>query len=220
MNTFGSSSEGIVTSPATVIQLVVIPKAYELNGVISIYSTDRPPPNIVLFSDSFLGVVSKVDIITGEYEIAANETSMKPIKGGTEFFGINELKVQDGCLYYTKSGSVTFWRVSVGEDGIVPSDAKAELILDKVKGDNFAIDAENISAYVADTLVTNVLYRVDLQNGDTKIIAGIFNSKHSPIKTPTAVQFGRGWSDWRSIYVTTDGGATAPRSWYARSDEV
>ncbi len=60
-------------------------------------------------------------------------------------------------------------------------------------------------AYVASP--SNALIRVDTKTGTQLVVAGSFNNTNSTIVSASSVQFGRGPSDWASVYVTTNGGS-------------
>ena len=114
-----------------------------------------------------------------------------------------------GFLYYINTGTSSLWCIAIDMDtGIVPKGANATQIYKGVAGDDFVLDARGY-IYLALTYTANALARIDPKGGFT-INAGTLKSNSSALVEPTVLQFGRGVTDKRSLYITQNGGNRKP----------
>jgi len=197
MTSYSERPNGTELSPPTVRQVATLADAILLNGLTHVHGQD----GYVLAADSYAGVIWKVDIATGNVTAAIKDASMDPTP--SEAAGINGLKYQNGFLYYTNTGTNTYYRVPIYPNAT--ASGSPEVIAQVVKGDDLILD-DSGTAYICQQV--NSLSRVTL-NGTQQVIAGTPNSNSSSLLGPTAVAFGRGASDRNTLYITTNGGQSA-----------
>ncbi|KAI0466375.1 hypothetical protein F4859DRAFT_507460 [Xylaria cf. heliscus] len=130
--------------PEPTIRLVTkIPEAGILNGAASIPGCSSPA---ILVADSGIGSVWRVDLKTGEYEIAAAVPEMDSVANATLPLGINGIKIRNGNLYFSNSNHVSIYGLPINKNGIAAKNAKAELVakFDAELIDDFAIDERGL----------------------------------------------------------------------------
>lgn len=189
MTNFETLPNGTHTREAEVHEVAELPHAILANGLATVND------GVVLAADSLVGVVWRIDVTTGAVTIAANDTALKGPKGAA---GVNGINIFNHSLYWTNTGLQGLYRIPISPDGV--SHGSAELVADKVFGDDFLITKRG--AYVASP--ADVLLHVF--DGKQQIIAGTFNSTLSGLVGPTAVRFGRLATDRSSLYISTNGG--------------
>ncbi|MCJ1403251.1 hypothetical protein MMC11_006474 [Xylographa trunciseda] len=183
--------------PATVKKVVSLPAAGFLNGMVNLDSA----AGLVLVADSLLGVVWRVDLHTGAAAIVIDDPLTAT--SGTLVLGVNGLKIRGPYLYFTNSDLEIFARVPIHPDGS-PAGPAHVLATGLTGIDDFHFDAAG-NAFIAQDLANQLCYLPDgaanasvlVGSPDTYVLGG-----------PTACQFGRGKNDRRSLYVTSNGGAT------------
>lgn len=175
-----------------------IPEAQFLHGVVTFQKT-RDTVN-VLIADAGQGAIYKLDTTTGEYSIVIEDDGLA---------GVNNLRMQNGYLYFTATQNKIFGRLPVDlEEGT--ADGAIEVILNDqaLVPDGFALAPNGSVAFMA-TFVQNSIITVDLDNEEhpTSIIYGSVNS--TDIAGPTTVQFVQN-GPWETLFIATNGGQTAP----------
>lgn len=193
---FAATPNGTVITPAVVYRVATLPNAGLLNGVTSIPSQST----FVLVADSFAGKIWRVDVGTGAVSTAFEDATTRVVKGASVPVGVNGIKVFGGDLYYTNTGTATLHKVPIGLSGYVSSCERPVLVTRELLGDDFIVD-EVGTAYVASP--GGEIYKVT-PGGQKSIIA-------KDQAGPTALAFGRMYSDSMSVYVTTDGGSAKPQ---------
>lgn len=190
--------DGTLSRKPAVREIAHLPQCQLANGV----AFTRPRSKTLLVTDSFAGLIWKVDTCDGSVGVALNDSST----GGNNV--INGLKVHNGTMYYTGTGSQTLWKTPIGEDGVVPAGENPILITSNLTCDDLVVDAQG-TAYVAspDGIVTRVT-----SAGEKQVIAGTFDSTHSDLMGPTALAIGQLESDRWSLYITTNGGSSGNSS--------
>lgn len=177
-----------------------VPSAGLLNGLAPLPGI----PNTILAADSILGAVWKLDIVTGENEIVIQIPEM--LAGPALVLGINGLRVRDGYLYFTNSGSISFSRVAINSNGTVAPGAAVELLATgDTLFDDFAFDDAG-TAWI-NTNTGNTIVAVG-QDGVSETVAGGLDQL--TLAGGTDAVFGRGADDGGILYVGTSGGGAAP----------
>ncbi|KNG52821.1 six-bladed beta-propeller -like protein [Stemphylium lycopersici] len=173
-----------------------LPEAAFLNGMTALNRRE----GTVLISDSLQGLVWRLNIWTGEYEVVLEDATMKPSRHVPLTLGINGIRIFESYAYYVNTIKGLFCRVAIDM-----STGKAagpyEIIAADVLGDDFAI-ASNGVAFVTKNSQSS-LERVSV-DGSRELIVGGPDS--SLIAGATSAAFGRTWMDRGIVYVTTAGG--------------
>jgi hypothetical protein len=177
-------------------RIAALPEAQALNGMTT-FSKDE---DLVLIADSPKGVVWKVNIKTGDYAVALNDTTMQPAKGQALPLGINGLKSIEDYVYYSSTTRMEFCRVKVDED--VKPIGDYEVIASGFLPDNMDVTEDGI-AYIA-TDPQNSVVRIT-PSGQISLVAGGQLSTQMP--GPTSARLSE---DRKSLYVGTSGGQVAP----------
>ncbi|CAM1500955.1 Fc.00g101170.m01.CDS01 [Cosmosporella sp. VM-42] len=167
--------------------------------------------NAVLVADSAAGIVGYLDLETGDYDISAfTVPEMVPKEGAPLPIGVNGIRIQDSYLYFTNSFLVSLFRIPITASGYPVEGAKAELVADLSKKasllDDFDFDAEG-NVYAATNFDNSVVY-INVETGESKTVAG--KKDKLTIAGSTAVAFGRGKHDKKTLYVSTSGALGAP----------
>lgn len=182
-----------------VSKVVDIPEALSLNGMTTLASS----PNTILAADSTAGVVYSVNTRTGSYKAVLDDETFKPAADAELPIGINGIRYLDHYVYYTNSFKAFFGRVRVNKSGYAAG--SYETVATGIVGDDFAVTPQ--VAYIAGN-PTNVVTKLDLATGESKVIAGNLNS--SLVAGDTSVALGRTWKDKHVLYVVTVGGSLSP----------
>jgi hypothetical protein len=177
-------------------------------------------PGVMALADCFAGLIWRVnlgeDARSGEARIWLQHDTMAwdPDSGvpPPPQPGVNGVRYgpRTGYLYYTSTAQQVFMRVPVDPATLDPSGAP-EFVAAIDNADDFCLDEEAGFAYVTRHRA-NTLDRVPLVPGhgsETRHIAG---DPFDPVLAgPSSAFWGRGRDDHgRIMYVTTDGGTTAP----------
>lgn len=185
-----------VSEVAEVSQIAALPDAKALNGMTAFTKAS----DLVLIADSPKGAVWKVNVKTGEYAVALNDTTMMPAEGGALPLGINGLKLVDGYVYYSCTTRMQFGRVKVDENAnpVGPY----EIIASGFLADGLDVDSDG-TAYIA-TDPQNSVVRIT-PFGQISLVAGGQLSTELPGATSCRLS-----RDKKTLYVGTSGGQVAP----------
>ncbi|CAN9382532.1 unnamed protein product [Alternaria alternata] len=183
-----------------VSEVVNIAPSRLLNGVTTLDAN----AGIILVADSELGLVWRVDIKSLTYEIALQDDTMAPRETLNRLIGINGVRVWKNYVYYNNSPLQLICRVRV-DRATGQAAGPYEVIAQGVLGDDFAVD-EDGTVYVAE-MTENVVTRVQL-DGSQAVFAGNLNS--TDVAGATSAAFGRAEGARNVLYVTTNGGISAP----------
>lgn len=184
--------DDLISKP-TATKIADIPEASFLNGLTLV---EKSSPYL-LASDSSLGVVFRINHVTGEYKIVMDNALMKPATG--QIIGINGVHTRDGYLYFTNSFQLIFARVKVSSEGTATG--PYEIVAESGLGDDFAFDSAG-NAYIAQD-PGSALEQVT-PAGKVTVLAGNVNS--TILEGDTSAAFGRTRSDSETLYVVTNGG--------------
>ncbi|CAN9118779.1 unnamed protein product [Alternaria alternata] len=183
-----------------VSEIEALPEASFLNGMTTL---DREQ-GTVLISDSVLGLVWRLNVWTGKYDVVLEDETMKPAEDTLLVLGINGIKIFNGYLYYINALKGFFCRVEINTstgEAVGPY----ETLQTDLPGDDFVMSADGV-AFIAEN-GGNSLERVDV-DGTRSLIAGGLNT--TVVAGATAAAFGRTWKDQGVVYVVTSGGQAAP----------
>lgn len=192
---FKCDESGLPKSKPGVTKIADIPEASFLNGLTLL---EKSSP-YVLASDSGLGVVWRINYVTGEYKIVLENALMKPVAGQLAVLGINGVHTRDGYLYFTNSFQFVFVRVQISSEGIATG--PYEVVADNGEGDDFAFDKAG-NAYITQD-PGGALEQVT-PAGKVTVLAGSTNS--TILEGDTSGAFGRTIFDSETLYVVTNGG--------------
>ena len=178
--------------------LVPIPKAKLLNGITQLEGTRY------LIADSYQSLLWVADIATGQAEVWLEDKSFAhaadPFHPVPQFPGINGIKCFQDKLFASSTEQQKLVQIEVRSDGGA-GEVKVHQTL--INLDDFAFDVEG-NLYGA-THVYNSVVRIAPDRSIT-ILAGLAEG----MAGSTAVAFGRSAKDRTSLYVTTNGGMSAP----------
>ncbi|PTB64795.1 hypothetical protein BBK36DRAFT_1160961 [Trichoderma citrinoviride] len=202
-----SSKHGQVglTSPPVVKKIAHVEPAQFLNGISVLSEKDQT----LLVGDVNGGVIWRLDVKTGHYEVVINNTYTQlypspPFSAS----GVDGVHVRDGSVYFTNFGNGTFNKMPIHSDG---TPAGPVTTLSHNHGplheyDDFTFDCDG-NAF----LVTGGENTIEMISADGKrqvTVAGNLNS--TAIAEPTSCAFGRGPHDKNILYVVTAGGMQTP----------
>ena len=180
--------------PPISTKITDIPEASFLNGMTLV----ERGSNFLLISDSELGVVFRLDFLTGQYGIVLDNALMKRVPNQIPL-GINGIHTRGGFLYFTNTFQGLFARVSIHSDGT--ASGPYELIAYTGAADDFTFDKSG-NAYITQD-PGDALERVT-PSGEVNVLVGSVNS--TIVEGDTAAQFGRTPFDKSTLYITTNGG--------------
>ncbi|EGR45476.1 uncharacterized protein TRIREDRAFT_111095 [Trichoderma reesei QM6a] len=196
---------GLLASPPAVKKIAHVEAAQFLNGISVLSEQDQT----LLVGDVNGGVIWRLDIKTGHYEVAINNTYTQ-LYPATPFSasGVDGLHVRDGFVYFTNFGNGTFNKMPINRDG-TPAGPVTTLAHNHGplhEYDDFTFDCDG-NAFV----VTGGENTIEMISADGKrqvVVAGNLNS--TAIAEPTSCAFGRGPHDKNILYVVTAGGMETP----------
>ncbi|KAI0143623.1 hypothetical protein GGR57DRAFT_483426 [Xylariaceae sp. FL1272] len=186
------------------VQLVrKLENAGVLNGITAVPGVT----DAVLVADSKKGLIWRVDLKTGNYEVGVEVEEMKPGSGASSV-GVNGVHVRDGYLYWTNSATVSIYRIEITDQGFPTPCARVELVstLEAVFVDDFVIGEDN-TIWVA-TNSDNRLIATQPFTNQSVVVYGATDTL--ALAGDTSAIFGRGESDQSTLYVATCGGMRSP----------
>lgn len=184
-------------SPPTFEAAAHLPNSVILNGL----ATWNSHQEIVLVADTALGLISKVNIRTGDVSVVSDDAVLRP--PSATGLGINGLKVHDDFVYFTTTSTSKFGRIPLHRDaspaGLVEIIATTQPFLD-----DFILDRDG-TAY-ATTNANNSVIKIE-PDGRVSQVAGSDTSLE--LAGDTALAWVDGFKE-RALYVSTCGGQNAP----------
>ncbi|KAL7929177.1 hypothetical protein V8C35DRAFT_325304 [Trichoderma chlorosporum] len=200
------NGESTPFSAPLVAKITDVPAAYFLNGL-SLLSQKQ---QTLLIGDINAGVIYRLDIVSGDYEIVLNDTFTAPVPTPPfPISGVDGLHVRNGSeLFFSNVGKQQLYKVPINEDGTpagpVVTVATTLSTLDEY--DDFTFDcAGNI---FITTGGGNSIEMISADGRQQIVIAGNVNS--TAMAEPTSCTFGRGLYDKNVLYVVTGGGLALP----------
>lgn len=195
-NTKKADSEERTLEEHTVSEIAAMPEALAPNGI----ATFSPESNLALIADSVKGVVWKVDIETGNYSVALNDTTMLPASNSPLPLGINAVTVHGEHVYYTSTSRMEYCRVKVDKDANPVGDF--EIIASGFLPDNVELTQDG-TAYIPTDPQNGVVRITPL--GQIALVAG--GQVSFDLAGPTSARLSK---DRKTLYVGTSGGQIAP----------
>ena len=198
------NQDGAMSSVPLVVKIADILSAEFLNGMALLSSAE----GLVLLGDIAAGVVYRLDISTGQYEIAiANSltaTANNPVFGNT---GVNGIQVHEGQLYIANTGQALFGRLPIYPNGTEAGDPViiARALNASEQCDDFAVGKHG---YIFAVTGSGDSVEEITPRGRQTIIDGRLNS--TQFAEPTSARFGRGKAGKGVLYVVTALGLSAP----------
>ncbi|KAK4443380.1 hypothetical protein QBC34DRAFT_443427 [Podospora aff. communis PSN243] len=187
------------TSPPTITLIAPLPAVALPNGI-----TPTPHGRAALIADSLLGLIWRLDLVSGEYHTALQtpETAAPP-GSPPKTIAVNGVKIHKGYLYFSNSVTVSIYRIPINTEGYPLPNARVETVakLDAKFLDDFVVGEGGV-VYVA-TNLGNTVVAVDVESGSSVVVLEVYG--------PTAVALGRGERDREVLYVVTDGGLMGSR---------
>lgn len=172
-------------------QLAQLPGGAWPNGL------DIGPDGMLYTPDSYLGVIWKIDPVSGHVQEALSDPALRPRPFISIAPGGNGLHFKGHDLIVTVSDRTTVLRYTMDNQGHFGS---ASLIASGIPGDDFAIGRDG-SLFIT-THPYNTVVRVSPAGERT-----IIGSKEQHIVGATDAAFGKTTQDKNILYVVTDGGA-------------
>lgn len=217
MSTFSLSDDGSVETNATVTHLTDIDEADFLNGMATL------DDGHIYVSDVYSGVIYLVDVSTGDYQVAVNDTLAKFSVDGeaaSTNLGSNGLKVRDGYLYWTNTARGFLARIPVGTDGF-PTGDSAIVATNVPKADDFQF-RDNGEVFVAQNQQDTLSAAWGVESGGVVTAQAIAGSNISTILAGvTSPKFGRTSTDSNRLYLSTSGGKSlTDKMVHVRNDRV
>ncbi|KAE8356363.1 hypothetical protein BDV28DRAFT_145239 [Aspergillus coremiiformis] len=176
---------------------ITIP-AGTLNGMDTLDDSGK----LLAISDSSLGLIWRVDLEAGTYDIMINDTTTATSTALGITLGVNGIRAFGGYLYYVNSPEKSLYRVRL--DRSARALGRAENIARGVLADDFAVTSSAV--YLAG-LTDNVITRVSF-NGSSSVVAGGKNS--TVVMTSSSAAVGRTRRDQDVLYITTGGETQTP----------
>lgn len=166
-------------------------------------------PNKVLVADSQLGIIMRVDVVTGEKETIIKDKSMEPPAWAPLPAGMIQIILHKGYLYYSLIFEALLYRIRLTEDGYLYPGAVGELVapVHAVSVDKFTIGPEGYDDLWAATDADNRLVHVS-PDGNVTFVAGAPDEK--TLLGSVAAAFGKAPGEEKILYVGTCGGFDNP----------
>ncbi|KAI1775804.1 hypothetical protein F4818DRAFT_388488 [Hypoxylon cercidicola] len=190
---------------ATAHKIVHIPEASLLNGIVTVPSCRTT----VLVGDNVLGIVFRVDVTTGRYDVVLEGIpELKPILGDSIDLGVNGINIRAGNLYWSNTDRDSIYRFPIDMSGYPVRGAEVERVaaIKNASGvDDFAFDGQG-NLWAA-TDFDNML--ITIQKDDREIVV-LGSPTELTVAGDTSVAFGRTPLDRHTLYITTSGAAAVP----------
>ncbi|KAL5089558.1 hypothetical protein Trisim1_005252 [Trichoderma cf. simile WF8] len=174
-----------------------IDRASFLNGIATL------DPKTVIVTDTNLGLLWKVDISTGHYEIFLQDPSMAIPEGSSIPAGINGVHIHNGYLYFTNTAQMSLNKFPIAKNGTITG--SMQRIAEGFMCDDFDVQPDG-TVYLP-TAAQNTVIRVSI-DGRVQQLAGTADSL--AVGGGTAAQFGRGPHQKKTLFVTTSGDRFSP----------
>ena len=199
-SSIGSSAPGIYGSGANgkAELLVPLPKAVFLNGLIHLAGSR------FLVADSYQALIWEVDIDAKTSRIWLEHPSLAhaadPFHPVPQFPGVNGLRIYDNAVFVSSTEQQKLIRIPLTDDF---SAGKPETFMTSINLDDFAFD-EKGNLY-GTTHVYNSVVKITPER-----IVTLVATLEDCVAGSTSAAFGRTDSDKTILYVTTNGGMSAP----------
>jgi sugar lactone lactonase YvrE len=183
-----------VSASGAVETLTAIYGAMFLNGI------TRLDGDKFLIADSYKGAIWVFDAKTRKYSVWLEDALLARSDSSNPFPAVNGLKRFGNMLYVTNTERQKLLRIPILTKGKA---GNPEVFVDKINGDDFAIDAKG-NLYVTTHVYNNVVQVAP--DGKIKVIA----ESGEGVTGSTALAFSRDKKDRQAIFVVTNGGMSLP----------
>jgi sugar lactone lactonase YvrE len=183
-----------------IVKLADVPTAGFLDG-----ATYVPSAEAIFMADAQRGLIFKMDIHTGKYSVAVNNTLTQKCHP-KDLEAVNGLKYHNSTLFWTNSGCGYYAKMALDKKGRPVG--KASIVSNpKLSMDDFGIALDG-TAWLTASFINQIV--TISPEGKFKSVAGNWNS--TEVAQPTALIFGTTKKDKEhgTIYVTTAGGIGDP----------
>lgn len=183
--------------PAPTTKIADIPDGGIPNGM-ALLDEEK---GLILIADSAVGVVWRLNVLTGEVLRAIDIPAMHPAPPPALQVGVNGIKIREGALYFTNSGTNALYRLPIHPNGTAaanPSVVASGLYV----ADDFQFDNDG-NIFLA-LNVPGELIKVTPE-GTKKVLV---DNSTLTLPNPTAVQIGRTSAEYGSLYITEQGNST------------
>ncbi|KAJ5494681.1 hypothetical protein N7463_010768 [Penicillium fimorum] len=173
--------------------------AGSLNGIAAL-----DEGNAVAITDSQLGLIWRLDLQTGSYNVIHQDETMAANNDMGLLLGVNGLKIVNDYMYYSNTPKRILCRVRI-DTHTGRALGPYEVISNDTRADDFAIGPHGVG-YLAG-IIDDVVIRV-FPNGYHEVIAGSEGS--TDLMTATSAALGRTQKDRNVLYITTGGETNLP----------
>ncbi|KAE9405881.1 hypothetical protein BT96DRAFT_1015353 [Gymnopus androsaceus JB14] len=181
------------------------PEARILNGM-TLLSEEK---GLVYIADSRVGVVNLLNVYTGEFFVAINNSLTNQPPGADEIsncvHGVHVPK-SNKYLYFSNFAQGIIARVLIHPDTGLAAGEPEIIKSNLTTVEDFVLD-KDLNIFTA-LFVTNEFVRVDGKTGEVLVLAG--NENSTEYKWAASVRFGRLASDKGDLYATINGGFLEP----------
>lgn len=202
-----TSNSSVIATPPTVSKIADVPAAELLNGMAVLSSDEK---QLLIAGDVKTGTIYSVDIETGDYAVAINNTyTATAVEYGLGTSGTDGVQILDDVLYFTNIAQGYLYRVALNVTDGTPAgefETVAEIMTSNDQWDDFTFDKDGNVYMTAGG--ANTIEKINVQTGKVELVAGNLNS--TLIAEPSSAKFGRRANDANVLYVTTAGGLLAP----------
>ncbi len=183
--------------PAPTSKIADFPDAGLLNGM-ALLSKEK---GLILIADSIAGGVWRLNVFTGEVLRIIDIADTLPPPPPAFHFGVNGIKILEGALYFSNTGTNSLYRLPIHANGTAAGNSTVV-----ASGLNFIDDFQfndEGNAFVALNFPSE-LVKVTTK-GMKKVLV---DNTTLTLPNPTAVQFGRTFADRKSLYISEGGNST------------
>ena len=208
-SSIGSAKPGIYSLAQGTAQFIIrMPEAVFLNGLTHLHGSR------FLVADSYRSLIWEVDTEQKSSRIWIEHQSLAhaadPFHPVPQFPGVNGIKIFNGTLYASSTEQQKLIRIPLNQD---LSPGTPEVFMTGINLDDFAFDDQG-NVY-GTTHVYNSVVKITPERVVT-VIAGLAEG----VAGSTAAAFGRTEADRTTLYVTTNGGMSAPPQGGVQSGRV
>jgi len=197
------------TSAPLPIKVIDMPKASFLNGLEVLRNDDGQL--VLIVADSASGLVWKVDVSKGEYEVFIDIPEMKIAVNTSLAVGINGLHLRDSFLYFTSMSQELFCRICIQSNKSGYQIGPTEILASGIVGDDFTLDQFG-NGWIAENPMDKLTLVIGngKKKGEVVTIAGAIDKPL--VAGGTRCAFGRTRVDKNILYLITNGGIFNPPS--------
>ena len=158
---------------------------------------------LLLLADSTNAVIWRISTTTGAHSIAISDPLFKVPTNASIGLGVNGIKTSlvDDKLWFTNPASGIIGEIAITPNGTALGPAR--VLANVPIADDFATSAGELPLFAVGD---NTLWRVDGESA--RVVAG--GAEDLTLEGATAAALGRTFADQGVLYISTDGGLSAP----------